>query len=45
MISPLAYVHPEAQIGEGCEIGPFCYIDKNVVIGNNNHLMNKPRQR
>ena len=40
MISPLAYVHPEAQIGEGCEIGPFCYIDKNVVIGNNNHLMN-----
>lgn len=40
MISPLAYVHPEAQIGEGCEIGPFCYIDKNVVIGNNNRLMN-----
>lgn len=40
MISPLAYIHPEAVIGEGCEIGPFCYIDKNVVIGNNNHLMN-----
>lgn len=40
MISPLAYVHPEAVIGEGCEIGPFCYIDKNVVIGANNHLMN-----
>ena len=40
MISPLAYVHPEAQIGEGCEIGPFCYIDKNVVIGSNNHFMN-----
>lgn len=40
MISPLAYVHPEAVIGEGCEIGPFCYIDKNVVIGPNNHLMN-----
>ena len=40
MISPLAYVHPEAQIGEGCEIGPFCYIDKNVVIGSNNHVMN-----
>ena len=40
MISPLAYVHPEAVIGEGCEIGPFCYIDKNVVIGDNNHLMN-----
>lgn len=40
MISPLAYVHPEAVIGEGCEIGPFCYIDKNVVIGKNNRLLN-----
>lgn len=40
MISPLAYIHPEAQIGENCEIGPFCYIDKNVVIGDNNVLMN-----
>ncbi len=40
MISPLAYIHPEAKIGENCEIGPFCYIDKNVVIGDNNTLMN-----
>lgn len=40
MISPLAYIHPEAQIGENCEIGPFCFIDKNVVIGDNNILMN-----
>lgn len=40
MISPLAYIHPEAIIGENCEIGPFCYIDKNVVIGDNNHIMN-----
>ncbi len=39
-ISPLAYVHPEAQIGEGCKIGPFCYIDKGVVLGDNNELMN-----
>ena len=39
-ISPMAYVHPEALIGEGCEIGPFCYIDSNVVIGANNRLMN-----
>ena len=39
-ISPMAYVHPEAVIGEGCEIGPFCYIDKNVVIGTGNRLMN-----
>lgn len=40
MISPLAYIHPEAVIGENCEIGPFCYIDRNVVIGDNNTLMN-----
>lgn len=40
MISPLAYIHPEAIIGQNCEIGPFCYIDKNVVIGDNNVLMN-----
>ncbi len=39
-ISPLAYIHPEAQIGDNNIIGPFCYIDKDVVIGNNNTLQN-----
>ncbi len=39
-ISNLAYIHPDAIIGENCEIGPFCYIDKGVVIGDNNTLMN-----
>ena len=39
MISPLAYIHPEAQIGNNVEIGPFVYIDKNVVIGDNNVIM------
>ena len=39
MISPLAYIHPEAIIGENVEIGPFVYIDKNVVIGDNNLIM------
>ena len=39
-ISPLAYIDPEARIGENCEIGPFCFIDKGVVIGDNNTLMN-----
>lgn len=39
MISPLAFVNPEAQIGENVEIGPFCYIDRNVVIGDNCVLM------
>ena len=32
MISPLAYIHPEAKIGENVEIAPFVFIDKNVVI-------------
>ena len=39
-ISPLAFIDPEAKIGENCEVGPFCFIDKNVVIGDNNVLMN-----
>src|SRR5574344_2805967 len=39
-ISPLAFVHPEAKIGNNCKIGPFCFIDKNVVIGDNNELLN-----
>lgn len=39
-ISPLAYIHPEAQIGDNNIIGPFCCIDKDVVIGDNNILMN-----
>ena len=39
MISPLAYIDPEAIVGENVEIGPFVFIDKNVVIGNNNKIM------
>ena len=38
-ISPLAYIHPDAVIGENVEIGPFVYIDHNVVIGDNNVIM------
>jgi len=39
-ISPMAFVHPEAQLGDGNNIGPFCYIDADVKIGNNNNLYN-----
>lgn len=39
-ISPLAFVHPEAQLGDNNIIGPFCYIDKNTVIGNYNNFQN-----
>ncbi|MFA6870981.1 MAG: acyl-[acyl-carrier-protein]--UDP-N-acetylglucosamine O-acyltransferase, partial [Bacteroidaceae bacterium] len=33
MISSLAYIHPEAIIGENVDIDPFVFIDKNVIIG------------
>ena len=39
-ISPLAYVHPDAKMGDNNIIGPFCYIDADVVIGDNNVLQN-----
>ena len=39
-ISPLAYIHPEAKLGENNVIGPFCYIDKDTVIGDNNVMQN-----
>ena len=32
----MAYVHPEAKMGDNNIIGPFCYIDRNTVIGDNN---------
>lgn len=32
-ISPLAFIHPDAQIGDNVTINAFAYIDKNVVIG------------
>lgn len=39
-ISPIAFVHPEAKLGDNNQIGPFCYIDKNVEIGDNNTFLN-----
>ena len=39
-ISPLAFVHPEAKIGENNIIGPFCYIHRYTVIGDNNVFQN-----
>lgn len=39
MISSLAFVHPEAKLGKNVEIAPFVYIDKNVIIGDNNKIM------
>jgi len=39
-ISPMAFVHPEAKLGDNNEIGPFCFIDRNTVLGDNNILQN-----
>lgn len=39
-ISPMAFVHPEAKLGDNNIIGPFCYIDRNTVLGDNNVLQN-----
>jgi UDP-N-acetylglucosamine acyltransferase len=33
MISKLAYVHPEARLGENVVVEPFAYIAENVTIG------------
>ena len=39
-IHPMAFVHPEAKLGDNNVIGPFCFIDKNTVMGDNNVLQN-----
>ena len=33
MISPLAYVHPDAKLGQNVTVEPFAYIAGDVVIG------------
>jgi UDP-N-acetylglucosamine acyltransferase len=33
MIHPTAVVHARAEIGEDCEIGPYCVIGEQVVLG------------
>ena len=38
-ISTLAYIHPNAVIGENVVIEPFSYIEDNVIIGDNTHIM------
>lgn len=39
MISPLAYVDPNAKIGANVTIHPFAYIDANVEIGDGCEIM------
>jgi len=33
MIDPTAVVHPKAEIGADCQIGPYCVIGENVILG------------
>lgn len=35
IISPQAFVHPEAHVGNNVQVHPFAYIDANVEIGDN----------
>jgi UDP-N-acetylglucosamine acyltransferase len=33
MVHSTAVIHPKAQIGSGCEIGPYCIIGEHVALG------------
>lgn len=37
-IHPTAFIHDDAKIGKGNQIGPFCIIGPNVIIGDRNRL-------
>jgi UDP-N-acetylglucosamine acyltransferase len=39
VIHPSAIVHPEAKLGEGAEIGPFCIVAGNVTLGARTKLL------
>lgn len=39
MISPLAHIHPNAQLGKDIIVDPFAVIEDNVVIGDGTHVM------
>jgi UDP-N-acetylglucosamine acyltransferase len=39
MISPLAYIHPNAKLGDNVTIDPFAVIQDNVTIGDGSHIM------
>ena len=39
MISPLAHIHPDAQLGKDVIIDPFAVIEDEVIIGDGTHVM------
>jgi len=38
MIHSTAIIHPQARLGSGCEIGPYCIIGEHVTLGDNCRL-------
>lgn len=38
-VSSLAYVHPEAKLGENVIVEPFAYVDRNTEIGDGTRIM------
>ncbi|WP_294081072.1 acyl-ACP--UDP-N-acetylglucosamine O-acyltransferase [Proteiniphilum sp. UBA5384] len=38
-VSSLAYVHPEAKLGENVIVEPFAYVDRNTEIGEGTRVM------
>lgn len=38
LISPMAYVHPDAKIGANVTIDPFAYVAADVVVGDDCHI-------
>lgn len=38
LIHPTAYVDPGAQLGDNVEVGPFCLIERDTVIGDGTRL-------
>lgn len=38
-VSSLAYVHPEAKLGENVIVEPFAYVDQNTEIGDGTRVM------
>lgn len=39
MISPLASIHPDAQLGNNVTVDPFAVIQDNVTVGDDSHVM------
>jgi UDP-N-acetylglucosamine acyltransferase len=39
MISPLAHIHPKAQLGKNVIVDPFAVIENDVIIGDGTHVM------